>query len=376
MKIAAIAGARVPSDTANSIQVMKACQALVQLGHDLTLLVPAPASDRAWEELAAFYGLATSFEIQWIGTTSRRVFTWQAVQRARQFQPDLVYTWMPQSAVFSLVYRLPTVFEIHIQPTGLFGPLWHWLFARLPGRKCLMSITRALQEELERDFGMRMKPDKVVITPNGVELERFENLPDPGTARRQLNLVQAPTVACTGHLYAGRGVELFLALAARAPEAHFLWVGGRPQDVDSWQEQARTGGLTNVTFTGFVPNQALPVYQAAADILLMPYGREIAGSSGGNSASVCSPMKMFEYMAAGRAVITSDLPVLHEVMNEKNAVFCNPGDVEDWARAVKRLLSDENLRSSLAVQAQQDVKRFTWRERARRALSGFGKAEL
>ena len=63
----------------------------------------------------------------------------------------------------------------------------------------------------------------------------------------------------------------------------------------------------------------------------MPYGRSIMGSSGtADSASVASPMKMFEYMAAGRAIVTSDLPVIREVLNEKNAVFCEPDVLEDW----------------------------------------------
>jgi glycosyltransferase involved in cell wall biosynthesis len=184
-------------------------------------------------------------------------------------------------------------------------------------------------------------------------------------------LTQAPTIACTGHLYAGRGADLFLALAAQTPGARFLWVGGRPEDVAVWQEKAASAGLTNVTFTGFVPNRDLPHYQAAADVLLMPYGREIAGSSGGNSASVCSPMKMFEYMAAGRAIVTSDLPVIHEVLNEKNAIFCSPEDVDAWVQAVRSLLDDPARRAALGKQARHDVEEYTWLERARKALTGF-----
>src|SRR5690606_10349374 len=129
---------------------------------------------------------------------------------------------------------------------------------------------------------------------NGVDLERFENLPDPVTARRQIGLPEAPTVMCTGHLYAGRGAGLFLLLAKSLPQAQFVWVGGRAQDVAYWKQQIESD---NVIFTGFVPNQNLPLYQAAADLLLMPYSRTIMGSSGSaDSAAVASPMKMFEYM--------------------------------------------------------------------------------
>ncbi|HEX5943545.1 MAG TPA: glycosyltransferase family 4 protein, partial [Anaerolineales bacterium] len=284
MKIAAIAGSTVPSDTANSLQVMKACQALAQVGHDVTLLVPG--SKNTTVDLKQHYGLQREFPIEWLSSSSRRRFTWDSVRRARALKADLIYSWFPQSAVFSLLRRMPVVFEIHLQPTGRFGPVWHRLFASLRGRKRLASITRALVKILERDFHMRFSAEDVVIAPNGVDLERFDSLPDPAAARRQTGLREAPTVMCTGHLYPGRGVDLFLTLAKSLPQAHFVWVGGRQQDVESWKQRVESD---NVTFTGFIPNRDLPLYQAAADILLMPYSRSIMGSSGSaDSAAVAS----------------------------------------------------------------------------------------
>src|SRR5688572_5449430 len=200
MKIAAIAGSTIPSDTANSLQVMKVCQALVQIGHDVTLLLPGAKNTTV--DLKQHYGLLTEFPIEWLSSSSRRMFTWDSVRRARALNADLIYSWFPQSAVFGLLHRVPVVFEIHIQPTGLFGPLWHRVYVGLRGHKRLVSITRALVNILERDFHMHFSTNEVVIAPNGVDLERFSSLPDPAAARRQLGLREAPTVMCTGHLYA------------------------------------------------------------------------------------------------------------------------------------------------------------------------------
>jgi glycosyltransferase involved in cell wall biosynthesis len=367
MNIVAVAGATIPSDTANSLQVMKACQALVQLGHDVTLLVPGARDTSV--DLRAHYGLQAEFPVEWFASSSRRAFTWGAVRQARARKADLLYSWFPQSAVFGLLRGLPVIFEIHIQPTGLFGPLWHRLFASLRGRKRLVSITRALVEILERDFHMRFPADEVVIASNGVDLERFAALPDPVAARRQIGLRAAPTVMCTGHLYAGRGADLFLQLAKSLPQVHFVWVGGRPDDIASWKQRVESD---NVTFTGFIPNRDLPLYQAAADILLMPYSRTIMGSSGtADSASVASPMKMFEYMAAGRAIVTSELPVIREVLNERNAVFCEPDDVTSWRIAVETLFNEDSRRAALGRQARNDVQRYTWLSRANLILNGF-----
>ena len=367
MNVVAIAGSTIPSDTANSLQVMKACQALVQIRHEVTLLVPGTKNTLI--DLQKHYGLQTDFPIEWLSSSSRRRFTWDAVRRARMLRADLVYSWFPQSAVFGLLNKLPVIFEIHIQPTGLFGPLWHRTFANLRGRKRLVSITRALVELLERDFHMHFSSEDVVIAPNGVDLERFASLPDPVAARRQIGFREARIVMCTGHLYAGRGAELFLSLAQSFPETHFVWVGGRPEDINAWKQRAESA---NVTFTGFIPNRDLPLYQAAADILLMPYSRSIMGSSGSaDSAAVASPMKMFEYMAAGRAIVSTDLPVIREVLNEKNAVFCEPDDVENWKFAIEKLLDNKARGGELGNQARLDVQGYTWVSRAKRIMNNF-----
>ena len=367
MKIAAIAGSTIPSDTANSLQVMKACQALIQIGHDVTLLVPGSRNSSV--DLQQHYGLQIEFPIEWLSSSSRRMFTWDSVRRARALQVDLMYSWFPQSAVFGLLRGSPVVYEIHIQPTGVFGPVWHRLFASLRGRKRLASITRALVNILERDFHMRFPADEVVIAPNGVDLERFTSLPDPVAARRQVGLREAPTVMCTGHLYAGRGAELFLTLARSLPQVQFVWVGGRQEDIKSWKQKAMSD---NIIFTGFIPNQKLPLYQAAADILLMPYSRFIMGSSGAaDSAAVASPMKMFEYMAAGRVIVSSDLPVIREVLNEKNAVFCKPDEIRDWRLVIDSLLNDDARGLELGKQAQRDVQGYTWVARAQRIMNRF-----
>jgi glycosyltransferase involved in cell wall biosynthesis len=225
---------------------------------------------------------------------------------------------------------------------------------------------------VDRDYGVHVAEKDIVIAPNGVDLERFTSLPDPVTARLQLGLREAPTIMCTGHLYAGRGAELFIALARTIPNAHFVWVGGRAEDIEFWRRRVDTNSIYNVTFIGFIPNGTLPLYQAAADILLMPYSQSIMGSSGtADSAAVASPMKMFEYMATGRAIASAYLPVIREVLNENNAVFCKPDDIPSWKTALERLLQDETLRNKLGKQARHDAQGYTWVARAQRILNGF-----
>ena len=364
MRIVCISAAQVPSDTANSIQVMKACQAFVQLGHHVTLLVPGnnqPAMDD--HQLVEHYGLEGLFPIQWLPSHHRRLFPWKAVWRARRLGADLIYAWPLQSAALGLMVGIPAMLELHDFPTGRAGPLWLWLFHMFPGRKRFLPITEALRRALRLPDGL------TVTAPDGVDLERYRSLPGPESARGILSLPVAPTVLCTGHLYTGRGTELFLKLAKKFPRVSFVWVGGRPADVKTWEQHS--SGLANVSFIGFVPNERIPLYQSAADVLLMPYQRSVATSSGGNTAEICSPMKMFEYMAAGRAILSSDLPVLHEVLDGTMAIFCPLDDDGAWESALGKLLGDENRRKTLGQHARLAVEQYSWVRRAQRVLEGF-----
>jgi len=371
MNICAISTTQIPSTTANSIQVMKACQAMVQNGHALRLLVPGQ-SPADWQELARLYGLSAQFAVEWIACDPRlrrNDFALRAARRASG--ADLVYTWTVQSAAAALLAGQPALLEVHDLPTGRLGPLWLRAFLKWKGAKRLVMITAALQRALQARLGRLLPPGQMVIAPNGVELERYQDLPSAPEARARLGLPQQITVGCTGHLYAGRGAQLFLDLAARFPQASFVWVGGREADVAAQRANAERAGLVNLTFTGFVPQGDVPLTQAAADILLMPYGRSIAGSSGGNSADICSPMKLFDYLAARRAILSSDLPVIREILDEDSAAFAAPEDLASWSAALARLLEDEPLRARLAARAGQKALQYSWRARQERCLAGL-----
>ena len=86
-----------------------------------------------------------------------------------------------------------------------------------------------------------------------------------------------------------------------------------------------------------------------------------------------SPLKMFEYMAAGKAIVSSDLPALREVLTDgEDALLVPAADVDAWEEAVDRLLADEALRTRLGVAAQKKLLRdFTWEARAERVLQGL-----
>ncbi len=392
MKIALIAPSEIPAMRANTIQVMKMAQACVELNHQVHLISPKgglvgdPQSKKpTWEELAHHYGLSHRFEIEWLPAhrdMRRYDFSLRALAAANRFNADILYTRLPQAAAIASRLGKPTIYELHDIPQGSFGPWMLRAFMKGSGKRRLVVITNALARDLEKKYGITLKEPFTLVAPDGVDLARYQNLLSPKQSRIELKTRsqdsslkslndEVYTIGYSGHLYPGRGIELMMELASYLPQFNFLIVGGEPAQVEIYRQAAASRGLSNLILTGFVPNADLPTYQAACDLLLMPYEGRVSASSGGDISRYLSPMKLFEYLACERPIIASSLPVLHEVLHQDNAVLISDTQTENWRQAVLSIYQNPSLASSLAVQARKDAASYTWSERARKILHGI-----
>jgi glycosyltransferase involved in cell wall biosynthesis len=399
MNIALIAPTEIPARRANTLQVMKMAQAFSALDLQVHVISPkSPLGDEqplssnstSWEYLAQLYGLEHPFTITWLPANPnlrRYDFCWRAIRYAQRHDLNVIYTRLPQAAAFSSQKGYKTVYEIHDFPQGMMGPALMRLFLGGRGAQRLVVITQALYDDLRKSFKFPKTKNFTQIAPDGVDLERYQDLPKPPTARRWLsenlplnrmhpfrfpeNFITQFTLGYTGHLYPGRGTHILVELAAHLPMINFLIVGGEPQDVKQLQQIVASRQLNNFLITGFMPNADLPRFQAACDALLMPYQETVSASSGGNIAHYLSPMKLFEYMACQRAILSSNLPVLQEILNPQNAILLPPNDIQAWIEAIIRIQKDPELRNQLGKQAREDVAQYTWQARASRILEGL-----
>jgi len=377
MKICLIAPTYLPARRANTIQVMKMAQAMVILGHDVLVTVPGKHQTKpipTWDELSHHYGLSHQFKVKWLPTRPwlrRYDYGYQAVHFARKQGVDLIYTRLPQSAGIASSLGIPTIYELHDFPRGRGANVLLRLFLGGSGARRLVLITRALREDLARWLDTLPATPFTIVAPDGVDLARYADMISPKNARISLSLPERFTVGYTGHLYSGRGVELILSLAERLSDIYFLLVGGNPDDVARVRAETVKAGQNNLILTGFVPNAELPGYQAACDVLLMPYQKRVAASSGGDISQYLSPMKVFEYLARGRPIISSDLPVLQEILNQDNAILLPASDADAWVMAIMDLRTDALRRETLARQARNDAKKYSWEARVERILEGL-----
>ncbi len=381
MRILYLADIRFPLERANGIQTVETCHALASRGHDVTLRVRHGGSDRGTDPLS-FYGLVPlpRLRVEFAPSSGhasvrRAAYVSTAVlQSVRMGQQGVILT--RDLGVAAALVRLPravrpaVVYESHgfapavsaALPALLSNapPASRTKLARLERREHrvwkhadgYVTITRTLARELEGRFGTR----RVTVVPDGVRLL-------PSRAFIVPVRHSPPVVGYAGHLYPWKGVDLLLLAIGMLPAVRGLIVGGheREPDLARLRQQAETLGISErVRFTGFVPPADVAGYLSEADVLVLPNPEtEI-------SRSYSSPLKLFEYMAAGKPIVASDLPAFREVLSAEDAVLVEPGSASALAAAIEHLLADPQLASRLASNAFSSASAYSWSARAAR----------
>ncbi len=398
MKIVIIAPSAMPSRRANTIQTAKMAQAFARLGHQIFLIVPTLSprlfrskakggksenSSAFWQSFSHHYGLTTPFHITHLSSFpafKRYDFALQSLIFAHHWHADLIYTRLPQAASLSSLLGIKTIFEIHDFPQGNAAKSLK-IFIRGKGALRLVTITHALAQALIQTFPQILNTPPqgalspfLIIAPDGVDLDRYTPWLTVQQARQKLQAqgFSVPNqfiAGYSGHLYAGRGIELILEIARQLPNILFLLIGGEDADLQRLKAILEQQNLPNLRSLGFIPNTELPLYQMACDTLLMPYQEKVAASSGGNIAAYLSPMKLFEYLASGRPILSSNLPVIGEILNSTNAILLPPREPIVWAAALQKLQDSPSLRQQLSEAARQTALKYKWEERARYILA-------
>ena len=386
MRILYLADVRFPLERANGIQSMETCHALAARGHEVHMIV-RPDTEEPPRDPYAFYGLPrlASLGIERapvVGPAAARRLGYLAFALGRAAgasRPEVVLTRDLGVASFLLrlprAVRPPVVYESHGYAPDVAAALPALVStATAPSARKLrrlarressvwsgaegyVTITRALAQDLEARFGRRARtaviPDGVRVGPGG--LHGAAGRPAPGGR---------PVVAYAGHLYPWKGVDVLLEALTAVTEADGLIVGGHEREPDLARTRTlaeRLGIAGRVTFAGRVDPPEVQALLAGAAVLVLP------NPDSAISTRFTSPLKLFEYMAAGRPIVASDLPAIREVLTpDVHAVLVAPGSAAALAAGIRRLLSDPELGARLGSAAATAVLDYTWDRRAER----------
>jgi glycosyltransferase involved in cell wall biosynthesis len=228
------------------------------------------------------------------------------------------------------------------------------------------SLFIAISENLAEFWRQRgVPPQKLLAAHDGVDAEAFREVPDMTSLRRELGLnPDSKIVTYAGSLYADREITSIISLAKSFPDAQFVVVGGPGDLAETHAAHARRNGLGNIGFTGRVAHQRVKDYLFAADVLLMVWSRQV------KTIDYCSPLKVFEYMAAGRTLVGHGFPTIREVLTDgKDALLADPNSFAELKHKLAMAL-DMEVPNPLSVAAREAAfERHSWKARARRILA-------
>lgn len=366
MKIVYLSASEVPSHTANSIHVMRMCAAFAKNGHE-TVLIARSSNHGPVEHIYDYYGVGNNFElvilphkrIKGIGV----ILLPKLYTNLKKYDPKnvLIYARDTYGAMLAIWLGYRVVYESHGLP---YNRLIYSL------EKCLFRNARfvkliVISEALKKLYISRLKGlTGIEVCHDAADIPSpHEKVACPWPSKRD-----TLQIGYVGHLYKGRGIDIIVQCAKRLPQYDFHIVGGEEKDIAYWKQYK----LQNLHFHGFVEPRMTSCICRKCNILLMPYQMElsIAGRNL-NTSSWMSPLKLFEYMSAGRTIIVSDLPVVREILNKDNSILVQPNNLNEWVSALRKC-EDREYREHLAKQAYESfLKNHTWEKRATKALKGI-----
>lgn len=303
---------------------------------------------------------------------------WRQLRRAVvDHRPDCIYErynlFTPSGAWAKRRFGLPFLVEVNaplFEERSKFGGLALKRLARRSERAVwraadyVLPVTEVLAGHVRR---AGVDPSRIVVIPNGVNPERFgESAARGGGTRRRLGLDGKRVLGFTGFVREWHGLDRALDVVSghgQALNLHLLIVGDGPGCRALIDEANASGVGHRVTLTGVVGREEVAAHVAVFDVALQP-----------SVVPYASPLKIFEYLASGKAIVAPDGANIREILSDGvNALLFDPREAEAFGRAVLRLSADDDLRRRLGIAARRliDERRLTWDHNADRIVRLF-----
>jgi len=376
MKIAYFASSSLPSCKANSVQVLRMCEAMARAGHEVRLFARQGTPTMSSDEIFTYYGIAPVFSLQLIAAPHAWFIggmLYGSLAAAAMFRdkwrPDIIYGRNLYALLAASAAGADLYYESHAAPTNPGRRLLERFLFALPSFRKLVVINQKLHEFYLEAFPALTRSEKTTIVTAHDGAAAPEKFSSGGEA--DINPDKKPVIGYAGGLYPGKGIEIIVQqLAELVPDCVFRIAGGSAGEIDRWRSCCRAG---NIEFVGHLAHAAIQGFLADCDLLIAPYQRKVSSdpSGAGDISAWMSPLKIFEYMAVGRPIVATRLPAIEEILTDgRNALLVEPDNIEAWVNAIKRLLGDRKLADHMSRQAQNDlIAGYTWQARVNRIFT-------
>lgn len=358
----------IPSTQANSVQIMRMCNALCRFGFDVTLLAGVIPKDKNIN-VFDYYGIENNFSIVRKISGCHRGSTFLLSLRhylilkrlASSNQDILFYGRDVISLYFVSRAGRNVIYETH--DIVRKGPR-SWAERKLiesPNLRKIVFISNELKNAYLEKYGSLLADKKMIVAPDAADKH-------PNFSEKIGLNGKADFNACyIGAFHDGKGVEFVLDIAGQMPDIGFHLFGGNDRQIYKLKQKSPP----NAHFYGYITPARTYKARNAADVFLMPCQKEVMAALNASEISRwMSPMKLFEYMSGKKPIISSNHIVLQEVLeHNSNCLLCDSDDVEQWIRAITRVKQDKQLYNNISETAYKDfLNCYTWDKRIERIL--------
>lgn len=374
MKLFLIFHGRYPSEKAASLFAAKSAEAFAQKGLEVIVIVPK-RKGQIEQDSFYYYSVKRIFRIQYLPVVDfysllggGKIAFWLSYLSfsfaCKKFinknssLTDIIYSNEITPLALCSKIRKNCFYEMHDFPESKIG-----IFGKYLNKMRWILIHNRWKLEEAKKLFLFVPHSKYLYEPNAVDLKDFDIETNQETARTTLSLsLDKKIVVYTGHLYGWKGVDTLAKSAELLPDNYLvIFIGGTSADVDRFRDKYEK--IKTVKIVGHVKHSEIPIWQKAADILVLPNTAKEK-----ISAFYTSPMKLFEYMASGRPIVATDIPSIREILNESNSVIVEPDNPVKMRDGLVKVGESVDLADKIASRAFLDVRLHTWEKRAERII--------
>jgi len=364
-----ISKSKIPSRHANSVQVVNMIIAFSALMDNIKVHLPGGLSQKIkliTNTLFNNYGKTIPNNAEFFfskdSSSNKNYFEDSVLGKLSSDASKLVFTRSPYIAWKLAEQQLPVIFESHwFSRDKNVIPLPR--FASLISASTASGVVTTSPAITSAYIEAGLDRSHILTVSNSVDVDTFAKSQSGGLGKLfGPQVYQKPTFVYTGSLGKGKGAQFLASASASLENIHVAIIGGNDKEIQNLQETS--GNSSTLFLHSAVPHKEIPAILQDATGLIMPYTNE-----GSLSLYMC-PLKMFEYLATGKPVISADLPALKTILaHEKNAFFFQPCSTSSFKEQIFNTLNMSNSQAKALRDKQFDtISRFSWANRAKTIL--------
>ena len=351
-KVNYISEINLPNNSAYSIHVMKMCEAFSKLGFKTDLYTISKTEEK---EINKKYNIKYNFRIKSIYKNSRnlnfflRIFFLFKILSNKFHKDEIFISRSILFGIISTIFKKNIYLELHHEITGVTSYIYKILsFFNLLNNLKFIFLHKKLNDLY------KINKERFIVLDDAVDVDDFKI--------KSLKKIKNSCVYI-GSFFQGKGVEQIFRLAKKNKKINFHLYG----DFDKIKNKPN---LHNIKFFGYIDYASVPKILSNYEIALMPYQKKIKGRGSIWLEKYMSPLKMFDYMAAGLVILASDIPVYkHLLKNNFNCKLIEVNNDLKWSYTINQILDNKNNFKRLQKNALKTAAKYTWEKRARKILN-------